>query len=117
MKRERITVKVSTLNLIVTFVHTRASILALGMRFGPILAHQRRLLWLPKVAIWTIFEFLSRPMIYSSHQMKPSTRIKPYRHLWVYTEKGSSAWTEVWSGTWPSRASIMAPGGRDLADF
>ena len=41
----------------------------------------------------------------------------PHGDLGVYVDKVLSAWTEVWTGTWPSRASIMAPGGRDLDDF
>ena len=35
----------------------------------------------------------------------------------IYIKKAVSAWTEVWSNTWPSRASIMAPGVRDLGEF
>jgi len=26
----------------------------------------------------------------------------------------NSAWTEVWTGAWPTRASFLAPRGRDL---
>ena len=37
----------------------------------------------------------------------------PYIHLGVYINKVLSAWTEVWSGTWPSTASITAPEGLD----
>ena len=36
----------------------------------------------------------------------------PYINLGVYINKVLSAWTEVWSSTWPSTASIMALGGR-----
>ena len=56
-------------------------------------------------------------MIYKSCQLKTPTGMKSYHHLWVYTEKESSAWDKVWSGTWPSKASIMAFGGRDLGRF
>ena len=56
-------------------------------------------------------------MIYSSYQVQATTKIKSYSDLWVWTEKESRAWGMVWDGTWPSRASIMAPGGRDLGRF
>ena len=36
----------------------------------------------------------------------------PYLDLDVCVSKGPSTWTEVWTATWPSRASIMAPRGR-----
>ena len=32
--------------------------------------------------------------------------------LILYANKDASAWTEVWTGTWPSRASITVPVGR-----
>jgi hypothetical protein len=92
-------------------------ILALGPRFGLVLGIQGKVLWLPGVAVWAIFEFLGGRVTYSSYQVKPTTRIFLYRHLWVYIKKDSSAWTEVWSISWPSRASITAPGGRGLGDF
>ena len=41
----------------------------------------------------------------------------PYIRLLPCASKVFSAWTEVWTGAWPSTASIMAPGGRDLGDF
>ena len=41
----------------------------------------------------------------------------PYGDLDGYTNKDASAWGKVWSGTWPSRASLMATGGRNLSDF
>ena len=41
----------------------------------------------------------------------------PSRDLGVYTNKDSSAWTEVWTSTWCPTASIMAPGGRDPEDL
>ena len=81
------------------------------------LGHQRRLLWLPEVAIWEIFEFLGGLVIHSSYQVKTTTYLKSSLLLCTYPRKVFSAWTEVWSGAWPSTASIMAPGGRDLGDF
>ena len=53
-------------------------------------------------------------MIAFSYQVKTITWIKSYLYLWVYTQKGFSAGGTVWSSPWPSRPSIMAPGGRDL---
>ena len=47
----------------------------------------------------------------------PNYRDGPYRGLGIYVNKVLSAWTEVWTGAWPSRSSIMVPGGRDLDDF
>ena len=56
-------------------------------------------------------------MIYSSYQVQQTTWLKSFRFLFTYPRKDSSAWTEVWSISWPSTASIMAPGGRDLGDI
>ena len=81
------------------------------------LGHQRRLLWLPEVAIWEIFEFLGGLVISSSYQVKTTTYLKSSLFLFPYPRKVFSAWTEVSSSAWPSAASIMAPGGRDLGDF
>ena len=69
------------------------------------------------VAIWTIFEFLGGLVIYSSYQVCTTTCLKSFRYLWVYPGKVFSAWTEVWTGTWPSRSFIIPSGGRDLGDF
>ena len=44
--------------------------IALGARFFLLLGPQRRLLWLPEVAIWAIFEFLGGLVIYNSYQCK-----------------------------------------------
>ena len=41
----------------------------------------------------------------------------PSIDLGVYVNMVFSAWTEVWTISCPSRASIMAPEGRDLGDF
>ena len=78
------------------------------------LGPQRRLLWLPEVAIWEIFEFLGGLVISSSYQVKTTTYLKSSLFLFTYARKVFSAWTEVWTIPWPSAASIMAPGGRDL---
>jgi len=56
-------------------------------------------------------------MIYSSHQVKPITCLKSYRRLWIYTKKESSAWTEVWTDTCRSRASISDPQVEILGRF
>ena len=89
----------------------------LRLRFGLILGAQRRLLWLPGVAIWTIVEFLGGLVIYHFHHAYTNPEIKPYRYLCAYPSKDSSAWIEVWSIPWPSKAPITAPKGRDLGDF
>ena len=47
----------------------------------------------------------------------PYCRDEAYGDLAVYVNKVLSAWTEVWSGCYRARSSIMAPGGRDLGDF
>ena len=41
----------------------------------------------------------------------------PYGDLVLYVTKVLCAWTEVWSGSYRSRASIIAPGGCDVAEF
>ena len=79
-----------------------------------ILVPQRRLLRLPGVAIWKVFEFLGELVIYNSHHMNTNPEIKSYCRFCTYPNKDSSAWTEVWSGAWSSRASIMAPDAMKL---
>ena len=37
---------------------------------------------------------------------------EPYGDLGLYVSKVLSAWADVGTGTWPSMASIMSPGGR-----
>ena len=54
--------------------------------------------------------------IYNSISM-PNYCDGPYIHVGVYTNKDPSAWTEVLVSPWPSRASIMPPGGRSWAIF
>ena len=60
---------------------------------------QRRLLLLPEVAIWEIFEFLAGLVIYSSYQVQQTTCLKTFHFLCTYPRKVFSAWTEVWTGT------------------
>ena len=66
---------------------------------------------------WAIFEFLGGLVIYSSCQVEQTTYLKSFHFLCTYSHKVFSAWAEVWTGTWPSTAPIIAPGGRDLGDF
>jgi hypothetical protein len=69
------------------------------------------------VAIWKIFEFLGRLVIYYSYQVNQFPEYNHIATFFTYTKKDYNASTEVWKGTWPSRAPIMVPGGRDLEDF
>ena len=59
-----------------------------------------------------IFRIFGGLMIYNSYQVKTITWIKSYRHLATHPSKESSAWTEVWSGSYRAWRSIMVPGGR-----
>ena len=54
---------------------------------------------------------------YSYRRVCPNPNIEPYCRLCTYLGKDSSAWAEVWAGTWPSGEGIVAPGGRDLGNF
>ena len=56
-------------------------------------------------------------MIYIAYQVQATTKIKPYSDVGISVKTESSAWGKVWSGTWTSRASIMAPGGHDLGSY
>ena len=56
-------------------------------------------------------------MIYSSYQVQQATCLKSFLFLCTHPRKVFSAWAEVWVVPWPSTASIIAPGGRDLGDF
>ena len=49
--------------------------------------------------------------IYNSTSM-PNYCDGPYIHLGVYINKVLSAWTKVWSSTWPSTASNSYYGSR-----
>jgi len=51
--------------------------------------------------------------------VSPNPRAESYRHHTIYTNKVVSAWTEVWSDSYRSRASIltMIPEDRNLEAF
>jgi len=67
--------------------------------------------------IFEIFEILGRAGDINISIGTSNYQNGPYHDIGIYVSKDASAWTEVWSRTWPSRESIMAPGGRDLEDF
>ena len=100
-----------------SYVQTRT--LALGPRFGQVLVAQvegfasRRSFW----ADFEVFEILGGAGGINNSTSMPNYCNGPYVRLLPCPNKVLSAWTEVWTGTWPSTASIMAPGGRDLGDF
>ena len=74
----------------------------------------------PEVVIWTDFRdfrVLGGAGDINNSISMPNYCDGPHIHLLPCTRKVFSAWTEVWFGTWPSRASMMAPGCRDLDDF
>ena len=77
----------------VTFGYTQRKILALGPRFGLVLGPQGKVLWLPGVAIWAIFEFLGGLVIYSSYQVKAITCLKSSLFVGTYPHRVFSAWT------------------------
>ena len=56
-------------------------------------------------------------MLSSSYQGKAFTLVKSHRYLGVYPSKVFSTGGTVSTTPWPPMAHIMAPGGRDLADF
>ena len=90
-----------------------------SLGFGP--SHRPRArFWLSGVAIWAdfeIFEILGGAGdIYNSISM-PNYCDGSHIHVGVYTIKDTSALTDVLVSPWPSRASIMPPGGRCLGDF
>ena len=91
--------------------------LALGPRFGLVLALG---CWLTGVAIWADFESFEilggAGDIYNSISM-PNYCDGSHIHVGVYTIKDTSALTDVLVSPWPSRASVMPPGGRCLGDF
>ena len=71
-------------------------------------------------SIWAdfeIFEILGGARdIYNSISMSNYCD-RVYIHLGQYVNKVLSAWTEFGTCTWPSMASIMDPGGRNLDRF
>ena len=68
---------------------------------------------LPGVAIWAdfeIFEILGEACdIYNSISM-PNYCDGPYIYLGLYVNKVLSAWTEVWPGSYRSKARFWLPG-------
>jgi len=102
------------------YVKTR--FLARGPCFASVVTcvAQGRLSWLPRVAIWAdfdVFHILGEVADINNSTSMPNYCDGPHLDLGVCVNKVLSAWTEVWTGSWPSRASIMAPGGRDLGGF
>ena len=61
--------------------------------------------------------FFGGLVIYNAYQVEAFTWVKSYLYLWAHPKKGFSTGGTVWSGTWPSRASVMAPGAKLLEDF
>ena len=90
-----------------------------SLGFGPLRRSRARFL-LPGVAIWTDFEFFQNLVkagdIYHSTTI-PDYCDGPYIHLGVYVNEVPSAWTEVWSGSYRSRARFWLPGVAIWADF
>ena len=100
-----------------TFSHAQTRFVALGPRLGQLHVAQVEGFASRRSRFGQIFEFLGGLVIYSSYQVQGTTCLKSFHFLCTYPGKVFSAWTEVWTGTWPSSASIMASGGRDLGDF
>ena len=68
-------------------------------------------------ADFEIFEILGGAGdIYNSISM-PNYCDGPYIHLGVHVNEVPSAWTEVWSGSYRSRARFWLPGVAIWADF
>ena len=53
------------------------------------------------------FEFLGGAGDINNSISMPNYCDGPYLDLGVYVNKDSSAWAEVWTGAWLSRASIL----------
>ncbi len=68
-------------------------------------------------ADFSIFEILGGAGDVNNSISMPNYCDGPYIPLPLCASKVLSAWTEVWTGTWPSRAKVLAPEGRDLGDF
>ena len=68
-------------------------------------------------ADFAIFEILGGAGDINNSISMPNYCDGPFSDLGKCVNKVRSAWTEVWTGNWPSRASIISPGGRDLDDF
>ena len=104
---------------IFAFSHVRTRYLALGPRFGLVLAAQvegfasRRSFW----ADFAIVEILGGAGDINNSISTANYKNEAYIRLLPCANKVFSAWTEVWTCTCLSVASMMAPGGRDLDDF
>ena len=101
-----------------TLVCMYTRFLALGPRFGLVVIAQRQGFG-SRGSFWAdfeIFEILGGAGdIYNSISM-PNYCDGPYIRLGVYVNKVLSAWTEVWSGSYRSRARFWLP-GVDLGRF
>ena len=64
-----------------------------------------------------IFEILGGAGDIHNSTSVPNYRSEAYGGLGNYVKKDPSAWTEVWSGPWPSTAPLTAHRGRDVGDF
>ena len=64
-----------------------------------------------------ILGVLGKLVVHLPHHTNRNPEIKQYHYLCTYLSKDSSAWTEVRTDSSCSKASITAPGGRDLGDF
>ena len=100
------------MNHIATLYYIQTRFLALGPRFGLVVIDQgqgfgsRGSIW----ADFEIFEILGGAGdIYNSTTI-PNYCDGPYIHLGVYVNEVPSAWTEVWSGSYRSRARFWFPG-------
>ena len=72
------------------------------------------------VAIWAdfeLFEIVGGAGDINISISMPNYCDEPYGDLVMYITKVLSAWTEVWSISWPSTTPIRLPGGRDVGDF
>ena len=97
---------------IFTFSHTRTRYLALGLRFGLVLVAQEKDFGSRRSRSGQIFEIFE--ILGGAGDINYSISISnycngPYIHLLPCPHKVSSAWTEVWTVTWPSMAFIIHP--------
>ena len=76
-----------------------------------------RLLWILKVANWTIFEILGEAGDMNNSTSMRNYRDGPYIPLLPCTHKGFSAWAEVWTGTCRSSKRFWFPEVAIWADF
>ena len=108
------------MNHIATLAHIRRRELALGPRFGLVVIVQRQGFGSRgsrSGQIFDIFEILGGAGDIDNSISMPNYCDGSHIHVGVYTIKDTSALTDVLVSPWPSRASIMPPGGRCLGDF